>query len=71
MWKNAAELGIIFTKFYTSISPNKKQKLKKSFYIHIQRLKGFSMILLTFLYNDYIGRPKLSEQKTYLSKYFI
>ena len=38
--------------------------MKKFFFIfHIPRWTGFLMILLTTLCDDYIDRPKLSEQK--------
>ena len=39
------------------------RKLKKSFEFHILRWTGFLMISLTTLYDYYINRPKLSEQK--------
>ena len=58
-----AELRLIFTKIKTSITPYKKQKLKKSFYFHILRWTGFLMMPLTTLYDYYVDRQKMSEQK--------
>ena len=58
-----AELRLIFTKIKSSITPYKKQKLKKSFYFHILRWTGFLMMPLTTLYDFYVDRQKLSEQK--------
>ena len=51
----------------TSIIDNssKNTKLKEiSFKFRILRWASFLMIPLTFLYDEYIDRPKLSEQKT-------
>ena len=53
-------------KLQTSITPRKKQNSKESFYFRILRWTSFLMIPLTFLYDEYIGRPKLSEQKKHL-----
>ena len=42
---------------------SRKMQLKKYILIHIQLLTGFLIIPLTSLYDEYIDRPKLSEQK--------
>ena len=50
-------------KFNTSKTPRKKRNSKKSFLLRILRWMRFLMIPLSFLYDEYIDRPKLSEQK--------
>ena len=55
---------------YETFNPDnssKTAKLKKSFLSRNLRWTSFLMIPLTFLYDEYIDRPKLSEQKTHLS----
>ena len=42
---------------------SKKSKFKSLFYFELYAGRAFSMIPLTFLYDEYIDRPKLSEQK--------
>ena len=42
---------------------SKKRNSKKSFQFRIQRWMSFLMILLAFLYNEYIDQPKLTERK--------
>ena len=40
-----------------------KTNLKNYFFLYILRVTGFSMIPPTTLYDEYIDRPKLTEQK--------
>ena len=49
----------------TSILDNssKHTKFEKIFFISNSRLDEFLMISLIFLYDEYIDRPKLTEQK--------
>ena len=42
---------------------SKKAKFKNSFNFQILRWTRFLMIPLTFLYDEYINRPKLTEQE--------
>ena len=63
IWMKTAEIRLTFTKLSTSITPYWNQKLKKSVLFHILPLTGFLKIPLTTLYDYYIHRPKLSEQK--------
>ena len=44
---------------------SKNAKFKKSFLIRFLRWTSFLMIPLTFLYDEYIDRPKLSEKKPF------
>ena len=44
-------------------SSKKKTKFRKFFLFRILRWTSFFMIPLTFLYGEYIDRPKLSQQK--------
>ena len=44
-------------------SSKKKQNSQKSFYFRILRWRSFLTKPLTFLYDDYIDRPKLFVQK--------
>ena len=66
---NHAKDPIVHTKLQSSITPRKKRNSKKSFYFWILRWTSFLMIPLTFLYDEYIDRPKFTEQKkkTHLS----
>ena len=50
-------------KIETSIGPRKNTIFKKSFEFRTLLWTSFSVISLTFLYDEYIDRPKLSEQK--------
>ena len=47
----------------TSILEKKNEFQNKSFQFRILRKTSFFMIPFTFLYDEYIDRPKLSEQK--------
>ena len=60
--KNIGNPSIIH-KLQTSITPCKIRNSKKSFSFHILRWRGFLMIPLTTLYDQYIDRSKLTEQK--------
>ena len=60
---NHAKDPIVHTKLQSSITPRKKRNSKKSFYFWILRWTSFLMIPLTFLYDEYIDRPKFTEQK--------
>ena len=57
------DFGPLFPKLQTTRTLFKKRKSTKSLWIHILRWTGFLMIPLTALYNDFIGRRKLSEQQ--------
>ena len=61
----------MFTKLYTSITTFKKRKSEKSFQFRILHWTGFSMIPLTILYDEYIDRPKLTEQKKNPVEYIV
>ena len=61
--KKTAELRLIFTQLLDLDNCLEKQQLKKSFLFHILRWTGFLMVPLTTLYDYYIDRPKLTEQK--------
>ena len=50
-------------KLQSWITPRKKPNSKKSFKFPILRWTSFLVIPLLFLYDEYIDRPKLSEQK--------
>ena len=59
MWIKRTEIRVLFTKLQTSITPVKYE-------IQKYLLRGFLMMPLTTLYDEYIDRSKLSE-KTHLS----
>ena len=61
--EQSCQISRVHTKFQSSITPRKKRNSKKSFYFRILRWTSFLMIALAFLYDEYIDRPKLSEQK--------
>ena len=68
MWTKTTEKDRLLQKKLTKLKilkPNRSRKmqLKKYILIHIQLLTGFLIIPLTSLYDEYIDRPKLSEQK--------
>ena len=52
----------VHTKFKTPITPRKSKFQRKSFFLAL-RWTSFLRIPLTFLYSEYIDRPKLTEQK--------
>ena len=58
-----------FTLFSRKFKPrylkngNQKPKSKKSFQFHILRWTSFLMMPVSTLYDEYIDRPKLTEQK--------
>ena len=55
----------VHTKLQTSLTPRKTRNSKKYFYFETSflRWRRFLMIRLTFLYDEYIDRPKFSERK--------
>ena len=50
---------------------SKKTTLKKPIWIQTLRSTSFLMIPITFLFNNFINRPKLTEQKTQLITWFL
>ena len=56
------EYCLLFTKILTLITPV-QSKIKKSFEFHTVRWKGFLVIPLTTLYDDYINRSNMTDQK--------
>ena len=59
-------IPIITCSHKTSILDNSSKNTKvkqKHFYFQILGWTNFLMIPLTFLYDEYIDRPKLTEQK--------
>ena len=55
-----------FTLFSRKFKPRylrQKRKSKKSFYFHILRCTSFLMIPVSTMGDEYIDRPKLTEQK--------
>ena len=57
------KISHVHTKNQSSITPRKKGNSKKSFQFRILRWTSFLMIPLTILHDEYIDRPKLTEQK--------
>ena len=54
----------VFTQNFKPRKLLEERKLeKKTFLFRIPRWTSFLMIPLKFLYNEYINRPKLSEQR--------
>ena len=65
-YTKSEQISRVHTKFQSSITPQKNND-QKIFLILNSTLDQFLMIQLTFLCNEYIDRPKLSEQKNHLS----
>ena len=61
IYTKSEQISRVHTKLQSSITPRKNGKSKKSYWI--LRWTSFLMITLTFLYDEYIDRPKLTEQK--------
>ena len=69
----SCQICSVHTKLQSSITPRKKKKRNsnKSFKFRFLRWTRFLMIPLTFFYDEYIDRPKLSEQKKNPFEYIV
>ena len=59
----STEFTLFSRKFKPRYLPVKNKKSKKSFQFHILRWTSFLMTPVSTLYDEYIDRPKLTEQK--------
>ena len=53
--------------FTQNFNPRKKNEIQKIFLVSNSTLEELLTIPLTFLYDEYIDRPNLSEQKNHWS----
>ena len=58
-YTKSEQISRVHTKFQSSITPQKNEFQKNLFNFEF----SFLMIPFTFLYDEYIDRPKLTEQK--------
>ena len=61
MQTKTKEIGLLFAKLKSRITPGKKRNSKNSFLIIY--FTGYLMIALKNFYDDYIDRLELTEQK--------
>ena len=62
MNKNNGNLSNVYKNLQLG-NPVEKPQFEKDFSILFSKLKGFLIIPLTALYHEYIGWPKVTEQK--------